>query len=46
MAEGYDSAELIKILQKYLLVNSTILNLGIGPEKDADILKKSYVVTE
>ena len=45
MAEGYDGAELIKILQKYLPENSTVLELGIGPGKDMDILKKSYRTT-
>ena len=45
MAEGYDGAELIKILQKYLSENSTLLELGIGPGKDMNILKKSYTVT-
>ncbi len=45
MTKGYDGAELIKILQKYLSKNSTILELGIGPGKDMDILKKSYTVT-
>jgi hypothetical protein len=39
MAEGYDGAELIKILQKYLPQNSTVLELGIGPGKDMDIPK-------
>ena len=45
MVEGYDGAELIKILQKYLPANSTVLELGMGPGKDMDILKKSYKVT-
>ena len=45
MAEGYDGVELIKILQKYLPENSTVLELGIGPGKDLDILKKLYAVT-
>jgi len=45
MAEGYDGAELITILEKYLPENSTILELGMGPGKDTDILKKSYAVT-
>ena len=44
MAEGYDGAELIKILQKYLRANSTVLELGMGPGKDLDILKKFYSV--
>ncbi|NND86075.1 MAG: class I SAM-dependent methyltransferase [Nitrosopumilus sp.] len=45
MAEGYDGKELIKILQKYLPENSTVLELGIGPGKDMDILTKLYEVT-
>ena len=45
MAEGYDGAELIKILQKFLRADSTVLELGMGPGKDMDILEKSYVVT-
>ena len=45
MAEGYDGAELIQILQKYLPENSTVLEIGMGPGKDLDILKKFYTVT-
>ena len=45
MVEGYDGTELIAILEKYLPENSTVLELGIGPGKDMDILKKSYAVT-
>jgi len=45
MAEGYDGVELIRILQKYLPANSTVLELGMGPGKDMDILKKLYIVT-
>ena len=41
MAEGYDGAELIKILLKHLPANSIVLELGMGPGKDIDILKKS-----
>ena len=45
MVEGYDGAELIKILHKHLPENSTVLEIGIEPGKDMDILKKSYAVT-
>ena len=45
MAEGYDGTEIIKILQEYLPTNSTVLELGMGPGKDLDILKKTYRVT-
>ncbi len=44
MAEGYDGAELIKVLQKHLPKNSIVMELGMGPGKDLDILKKSYTV--
>ena len=45
MAEGYDGTELIKILHEHLPANSTVLELGIGPGKDMDILKRTYRVT-
>ena len=45
MAEGYDGEELINILQKWLPKKPTILELGMGPGKDLDILKKNYTVT-
>ena len=45
MAEGYDGAELIKILQEYLDEKSTVLELGMGPGKDLDILSKTFTVT-
>ncbi|KAF6247129.1 methyltransferase [Nitrosopumilus sp. b3] len=45
MAEGFDGTELIKILQKFLPLKSTVLELGMGPGKDLDILNESYLVT-
>ena len=45
MAEGYDGAELIKILQEHLPEKSTVLELGMGPGKDLDILSKTFTVT-
>ena len=45
MAEGYDGKELIEHLRDYLPKNSTVLELGMGPGKDLDILKKYYQVT-
>lgn len=45
MAEGYDGAELIKILREYLPVGATVLELGMGPGKDLDILAQDYAVT-
>jgi len=45
MSEGYDGVELIKILQKYLPKNSTVLEIGMESRKYMDILKKIVTVT-
>lgn len=45
MVEGYDGTELINALKGYLPTGSTLLELGMGPGKDLDILKESYLVT-
>lgn len=45
MAEGYDDQELIKNLQDLLPEKSTVLELGMGPGKDLDILSKTFIVT-
>jgi len=44
IAEGYDGAELIKILQEFVPEKSTILELGMGPGKDLDILSKTFII--
>ena len=45
MAEGYDGRALIDILKKYLRNGSTVLELGMGPGKDFEILGESFQVT-
>jgi SAM-dependent methyltransferase len=45
MVEGFDGAELIKILRKFLPDDSSVLELGMGPGKDMDLLQKYYNVT-
>ncbi len=45
MAKGYDGREIIQILKKYLPEKSTLLELGMGPGVDLDILKNIYEVT-
>jgi cyclopropane fatty-acyl-phospholipid synthase-like methyltransferase len=45
MVEGYDGRELIKVLKTYLPNCSSVLELGMGPGKDLDILRKSFKVT-
>ena len=42
MCEGTDGKKVIDILKKHLKENSTVLELGMGPGKDLDILKKNY----
>jgi cyclopropane fatty-acyl-phospholipid synthase-like methyltransferase len=45
MIEGYDGRDLIEILKRYLKPKSTVLELGMGPGKDLDILGETYKVT-
>ena len=45
MAEGYDGKQLIEVLKKHLPARSTVLELGMGPGKDLDILKTHFDVT-
>ena len=45
MAKGYDGSELINELRHYLKDGATVLEIGMGPGVDLDILKKYYKVT-
>lgn len=45
MAEGYDGKFLIQILKKYLPKGSSVLELGMGPGKDLNLLQKDFEVT-
>ncbi len=45
MSKGYDGAELINILGKYLVKGSMVLELGMGPGKDLDILARLFKAT-
>jgi len=45
MAKGHDGRELIDKLSEYLAANSTVLELGMGPGKDLELLSKRYEVT-
>ena len=45
MAEGYDGAFLIDVLKIHLPADSSILELGMGPGKDLDLMKGRYRVT-
>ncbi len=45
LAEGYDGTELITWLGDYLPENSSVLEIGMGPGKDLDILLQKYEAT-
>ena len=45
MAEGYDGQELIQILRRHLKPGATVLELGIGPGKDFELLSEHFQVT-
>ena len=45
MAEGLDGAILIEVLKEHLPQGSTVLELGMGPGKDLDLLRKTYTAT-
>lgn len=45
IADGYDGRELIEVLRRHLEADSTVLELGMGPGKDLDLLSEHYRVT-
>jgi cyclopropane fatty-acyl-phospholipid synthase-like methyltransferase len=45
MAKGYDGAQLIDVLKGYLPAGSAVLEVGMGPGVDLDILARTYAVT-
>ena len=45
MAEGYDGRKLLVVLKKHLPAGSTVLELGMGPGVDFDLLAETYTVT-
>ncbi len=46
MAEGYNGRNLINILKKHLPPNATVLELGMGPGVDYEILDSLCVVLQ
>jgi cyclopropane fatty-acyl-phospholipid synthase-like methyltransferase len=45
MAEGYDGRALIDALRNYVKPGATVLEIGMGPGKDLDILVEYFTVT-
>ncbi len=44
-SRGYDGRYLIRLLRRYLPTNRSILELGMGPGVDLDILSETYIAT-
>ena len=45
MADGYDGKEMINVLQRHLDPGKSVLELGMGPGKDLDLLSVHYSAT-
>jgi trans-aconitate methyltransferase len=45
LAEGYDGRELIDVLAEHLPTGSTVLELGMGPGVDLELLAERYAAT-
>lgn len=45
MVEGYDGRELIEVVKEYLPEGASLLELGMGPGTDLDLLRQTYRVT-
>ena len=45
VAEGYDGRELVAVLSEYLDANASVLEIGIGPGVDLDLLSRHFAVT-
>ena len=45
MAVGYDGQELVAVLRQRLPPGSTVLELGMGPGKDLELLANEFTVT-
>jgi len=45
MAQGYDGRVLVEVLKRHLPLGSRVLELGMGPGKDLDLLSQDYAVT-
>lgn len=45
MTQDYDGTELLKLLEPFLGEGCTMLEIGMGPGKDLDLLRETYTVT-
>ena len=45
MSEGYDGRAIVEVLNKYLESGSSVLEVGMGPGKDIELLEEKYQVT-
>ena len=44
MAEGYDGRELVDVLSEHVDANARVLELGMGPGVDLDLLDEHFAV--
>ena len=44
MAQGYDGQELVALLREHLAAGASVLELGMGPGVDLDLLRTNYSV--
>ena len=45
MAEGHDGRQFIPVLRRYLKDGSKVLELGMGPGKDFELLSEYFQIT-
>jgi SAM-dependent methyltransferase len=45
MVEGQDGAALVEVLKRHLPAGSSVLEIGMGPGKDLDLLRGSFAAT-
>ncbi len=45
MSDGYDGRAIVDVLHKYLKPGSSVLEVGMGPGRDIELLEEKYRVT-
>lgn len=45
MVDGYDGSAIVEVLVRHLAAGSSVLELGMGPGKDLELLSKHFSVT-
>jgi trans-aconitate methyltransferase len=45
MSDGYDGRAIVEVLNRYLPPGSSVLEIGMGPGRDMELLEEKYSVT-